>query len=185
MSYIPSSNFWILAATWWLMMTYFVPISLMVTMEIIKLFQGMLLAQDSQGYSKDYDCFASANSTSVNENLGQIKYVFTDKTGTLTKNEMHFKKFYCNGQTYGEVEDDDSAELKRRMSLCQNVSFKDLKFRQNLASPKIQNALKVLYLCHNIFVEKEGGKLVYNSDSPDEIALINFAKLYGKELLGE
>ena len=53
---------------------------------MIKLFQGAVLARDPQGYSHEYEVFTSANNTSVNENLGQIKYVFTDKTGTLTKN---------------------------------------------------------------------------------------------------
>lgn len=67
-------------------MTYFVPISLIVTMELIKLFQGIVIGKDQKGYSKEYDCFIANNNTSVNENLGQIKYVFTDKTGTLTKN---------------------------------------------------------------------------------------------------
>lgn len=67
-------------------MNYFVPISLIVTMELIKLFQGFMLSRDAQGYSAEYDTHIAANNTSVNENLGQIKYVFTDKTGTLTKN---------------------------------------------------------------------------------------------------
>ncbi len=51
---IPMSNFWITACTWWLLMTYFVPISLMVTMEMVKLFQGSSLFTDPQGYSKLY-----------------------------------------------------------------------------------------------------------------------------------
>lgn len=43
MAYIPMSKFWILTWSWWLMMTYFVPISLMVTMEMVKMFQGMII----------------------------------------------------------------------------------------------------------------------------------------------
>ena len=86
MQYIPMSKFWILTWSWWLMMTYFVPISLMVTMEMVKMFQGIIIEKDKRGYSKDYDCTVSANNTSVNENLGQIKYILSDKTGTLTKN---------------------------------------------------------------------------------------------------
>ena len=87
--------------TWWLLMTYFVPISLMVTMEMVKLFQGSILVRDKYGWSEDYQCFTSANNTSVNENLGQIKYVFTDKTGTLTKNNMVFKHLITGGKLYG------------------------------------------------------------------------------------
>lgn len=43
MFYLPMSKFWILAWSWWLMMTYFVPISLMVTMEMVKMFQGSII----------------------------------------------------------------------------------------------------------------------------------------------
>jgi phospholipid-transporting ATPase len=74
-------------------------------MEMVKLFQGSTLDSDPQGYSQAYDCFTAANNTSVNENLGQIRYVFTDKTGTLTKNNMLFRYFVCNGMLYGEEED--------------------------------------------------------------------------------
>lgn len=103
--FIPVSNFWVTAATWWLLMTYFIPISLMVTMEMVKLFQGSTLASDPLGFSKSYDCMTTANNTSVNENLGQIRYVFTDKTGTLTKNNMIFRYFICGGMLFGDQED--------------------------------------------------------------------------------
>lgn len=51
--------------------------------------------------------------------------------------------------------------------------------------PRLQEALKLICLCHDIYVERDGEKVIYNSSSPDQIALINFAKLQEKELLGE
>ena len=54
MKYIESTRFWLIAPSWWLLMTYFVPISLIVTMELIKLFQGSVLGHDPLGYSTEY-----------------------------------------------------------------------------------------------------------------------------------
>jgi len=64
---------------------------------MVKLFQGIVLSKDRKGFSPSYDCFTTASNTSVNENLGQIKYVFTDKTGTLTKNNMMFRNIIIGG----------------------------------------------------------------------------------------
>ena len=43
------------------------------------------------------------NNSSVNEDLGQIKYIFSDKTGTLTSNVMNFKVLSMNGKIYGDI----------------------------------------------------------------------------------
>lgn len=51
MNYVEKTHFWVLAPSWWLMMTYFVPISLIVTMELIKLFQGGVASRDPMGFS--------------------------------------------------------------------------------------------------------------------------------------
>lgn len=54
----------------------------------------------SSMYDEKTDQPARANNSNVNEDLGQIEYLFTDKTGTLTENEMIFKRFFFNNQTF-------------------------------------------------------------------------------------
>lgn len=61
--------------------------------------QGMILNKDEQCSSKGQ--FAEVQTSSINEELGQIKYIMTDKTGTLTQNLMEFKCFYVDGEKFG------------------------------------------------------------------------------------
>jgi P-type E1-E2 ATPase len=53
-------------------------------------------------YDAKTDQPAKANTSDLNEDLGQIEYLFSDKTGTLTENEMEFKRFSVEGAVYEE-----------------------------------------------------------------------------------
>ncbi len=101
-----------------------VPISLLVTLEMVKVMQGLFISNDPRMRQVSTDISASVQSSSLNEELGQIDYVFSDKTGTLTQNLMEFKKLSVNGKPYGEGRDYDISNFPK----VENVDFKDRKF---------------------------------------------------------
>lgn len=56
-------------------------------------------------YCHERDKQAKVSSTSIIEELGQVNYIFSDKTGTLTRNVMEFKMMYVGGELYGNHDD--------------------------------------------------------------------------------
>ncbi len=87
--------------TFLLLFNNFIPISLYVTVELVNYAQAFLVGQDPQMYDADTDTPARARTSTLNTDLGQIQYVFSDKTGTLTRNIMEFKRCSVGGRTHG------------------------------------------------------------------------------------
>ncbi|KAL8982295.1 MAG: hypothetical protein Q9177_005316, partial [Variospora cf. flavescens] len=76
-----------------------IPLSLYVSLEIVKLFQ-MILMNDIEMYDEDSNTPMEARTSTINEELGQINYIFSDKTGTLTNNSMRFRKMSVAGTAW-------------------------------------------------------------------------------------
>ncbi|XP_056307236.1 phospholipid-transporting ATPase ID-like [Danio aesculapii] len=83
-----------------------VPISLYVSVEVLRLGHSYFINWDRRMYYGRKDTPAEARTTTLNEELGQVEFIFSDKTGTLTQNIMVFNKCSINGKTYGDVYDE-------------------------------------------------------------------------------
>lgn len=91
----------ILYARCYLLTSVMIPISLKVTLDICKYIYATWIRNDFQMYDEKTHTRVHVNNTSVIEDLGAIEYIFTDKTGTLTQNEMILQKIGINSQFYG------------------------------------------------------------------------------------
>lgn len=82
-----------------------IPISLMITSDVVKTLQVGLLEFD-QELKKEPDDKSKIISMKLHEDLGNVRYIFSDKTGTLTKNEMNFRACCIFGKAFGEIDED-------------------------------------------------------------------------------
>ncbi|KAJ7560113.1 hypothetical protein O6H91_04G114100 [Diphasiastrum complanatum] len=80
---------------------YLIPISLYVTLEIVRILQALFMGQDLHMYDSETDRPAKVKSSGLNEELGQVDTILSDKTGTLTCNQMDFCRCTIGGTSYG------------------------------------------------------------------------------------
>ena len=112
---------------WLIIFQNFVPISLIVTLEMVKFIQGIFISQDLKMKTKETGAMASVHTSNLNEELGQIEYIFSDKTGTLTCNFMEFKKVSIDGESFGEDHSLEEEKFNEKPKVT-NVDFRDVGF---------------------------------------------------------
>lgn len=162
--------------TYWVLFSALVPISLFVTVELVKYWHGILINDDLDMYYDKNDTPATCRTSSLVEELGMVEYVFSDKTGTLTCNQMEFKQCSIAGIQYSEDVPED-----RRPTMVDGVEvglFDYKALKHNLANghetaPAIDHFLSLLATCHTVIPEMdEKGGIKYQAASPDEGALV-------------
>ncbi|VDK63473.1 unnamed protein product [Onchocerca ochengi] len=151
-----------------LLFSYIIPISLRVNLDMAKLFYSWQIGRDR--HIKD----TVIRSSTIPEELGRISFLLSDKTGTLTMNEMRFKKIHLGTVAFSS---DAFEDVSRHI-----LSAYSGKLGRHSFSSKLQTAVEAIALCHNVTPTEENGQISYQAASPDEIALVRWSEQVGVRL---
>ncbi|CAK7343542.1 unnamed protein product [Dovyalis caffra] len=189
-----------------------IPISLYITMELVRIGQSYFMIGDSHMYDSISGSRFQCRSLNINEDLGQIRYVFSDKTGTLTENKMEFRRASVNGKNYGgslltadplQTESISAATTNRRWKLKSTIAVdsellellhKDLVGDERIVAHDFFLALAACNTvipirtcdgfssCTDSQFFEDADTMDYQGESPDEQALVSAASAYGYTL---
>ena len=159
-------EFVVRALTYWIQLAALIPISLYVVIEIQRLILCSFIDNDLEMYVKDIDRAATWRCSDIIEQMGKVEFVFSDKTGTLTKNEMELVKININGKNF---------QLKSEIEEIQSL-YSD-------PSSPMHSFFTLLSLCNTVFPSLHLGKPVLHSISPDDLALVSSCSLLSIEML--
>lgn len=185
--------------TTFVLLGYFIPISLYVSLEIIKLIQMSFMNLDRMMYHEETDTPFAARTSNLNEELGMVTTVLSDKTGTLTQNKMEFFKASIGGTAYGEGqtevertlqkfngEDDGSGEQTNTKPIEPGNNFRDERINNNawVNEPNasfIRDFFFALAVCNTAIPEHSFNEwgVQYQCESPDEAAFVVVARRFG------
>ncbi|KAK4476675.1 hypothetical protein RD792_015835 [Penstemon davidsonii] len=179
-----------------------IPISLYISMELVRVGQAYFMIRDNQMFDESSNSRFQCRSLNINEDLGQIKYVFSDKTGTLTENKMEFQCAsiggldYSNGKAITDNEQADysvqAEEMVLRPKMKVKVDQELLTLSKSKNSDKgrqVHDFFVALAACNTIVpltVETSDSAvnlIEYQGESPDEQALVYAAAAYGFKLI--
>ncbi|CAH8541007.1 unnamed protein product [Schistosoma rodhaini] len=172
-----------------------IPISLPVMLEVVRFIQALYINWDLDMYDSDSDTPAMARTSNLNEELGQVRYIFSDKTGTLTRNVMEFKRCSIGGIMYGNGTEDSNA-----------LEDQNLINKLNAGDLLVDQFFTILAVCHTVVPERSVNEnntnnnndninnnvavfcndnlnneqlINYQASSPDEAALVKAARTMG------
>ncbi|OXB79242.1 UNVERIFIED_CONTAM: hypothetical protein H355_013163 [Colinus virginianus] len=182
-----------------LLFSNIIPISLRVNLDMGKIVYSWVIRRDSKIPG------TVVRSSTIPEQLGRISYLLTDKTGTLTQNEMVFKRLHLGTVAYGldsmdEVQSHIFSIYTQQSQEPPAVKGLSLatKVRKTMSS-RVHEAVKAIALCHNVTPVYESNGVtdqaeaerhyedscrVYQASSPDEVALVQWTESVGLTLVG-
>ncbi|KEG15008.1 phospholipid-transporting ATPase 1-like protein [Trypanosoma grayi] len=159
--------------TYFILLSYFIPISLFVTIEVCKVIQVHWMRRDTKMMELVNGRWRRCvpNTSNLNEQLAMVRFIFTDKTGTLTENVMKFK----------------TGDIKGHTICCDSwAASLELLDHKSPTRAAAEEYFLALSICHTVQPFNDDSNplgIVYEGSSPDEVALVTTAAEHGFRLV--